>query len=367
VIFVQETHGLSLAQVTLLDVAFWIAATLGELPTGVVADTYGRKASLATGAAIMAVSIIAWALAPTVPLVVLSYITLAIGITFISGADDALFFETLKSVGRVSDYTQLVGRVGAMRLAAAAVGNVASGLLATIDLRLPFLAGGVCLLTMLAIILSFREPPQENDDGTTLQPTYGQIVRQAIALMRARPTLRYALLYITLIPIAAMVIETVFLQPQAILLGVPLGIIGVVVMGVQLATMLGSTNSHRLKTRFGEERLIYGMPFAIAASLLLLGLFQQLPALGFAAAISFFTALLRPVVMNRIQGEISDRIRATVLSMSALMFAFTAALVEPVLGYVADVAGLPVTYYVLAIGLTVAMLLLFARSRGRFP
>jgi fucose permease len=62
VIFVQRQHGLSMTQVTLLDVVFWSATALGELPTGIVADKYGRKASLATGAAMIAVSVWAWGL-----------------------------------------------------------------------------------------------------------------------------------------------------------------------------------------------------------------------------------------------------------------------------------------------------------------
>src|SRR3954452_25264671 len=67
VIYLQRQHGLNMTQVTLVDVSFWLASTLGEVPTGVVADSYGRKASLAIGAAIMCASTLAWALAPSVP------------------------------------------------------------------------------------------------------------------------------------------------------------------------------------------------------------------------------------------------------------------------------------------------------------
>jgi MFS-type transporter involved in bile tolerance (Atg22 family) len=98
-----------------------------------------------------------------------------------------------------------------------------------------------------------------------------------------------------------------------------------------------------------------------------LGLFQTLPALAFAAAISFFTAILRPIVMNRIQGEVSDNIRATVLSVQSLIFAFVIAFIEPLLGAIADRSGFPATYFTMAGGLTLLVLLLFWRSRDRFP
>src|ERR1051325_7680308 len=73
VIYLQQQHGLNLTQVTLVDVAFWIAAALGEVPTGIVADTFGRKTSLAIGSGLMGVSIFAWTFAPTVPLIILAY------------------------------------------------------------------------------------------------------------------------------------------------------------------------------------------------------------------------------------------------------------------------------------------------------
>jgi MFS family permease len=56
VIYLQQRRGLTLTQATLIDVAFWIAATLGEVPTGIVADTFGRRTSLAAGAALLCLS-----------------------------------------------------------------------------------------------------------------------------------------------------------------------------------------------------------------------------------------------------------------------------------------------------------------------
>src|SRR6187401_1397282 len=67
VIYLQRLYGLNMTQVTLVDVAFWLAATLGEVPTGIVADRYGRKQSMAIGNGIMCLSLIGWTFAPSVP------------------------------------------------------------------------------------------------------------------------------------------------------------------------------------------------------------------------------------------------------------------------------------------------------------
>src|SRR5215208_5087067 len=138
VIFLTQQRGLGLAQASLVDVMFFVAAAFGEVPTGVVADRFGRKTSLTAGAALLCVGILGWTFSPTMPLIMLSYFGMGIGFTFLSGADEALFYESVQLTGR-GDYTRLVGRAGATFQGALALGSVTSGLLASINLILPML------------------------------------------------------------------------------------------------------------------------------------------------------------------------------------------------------------------------------------
>jgi MFS family permease len=367
VIYLQQRHGLNLTQVALVDVAFWLAAAFGEVPTGVVADTFSRKASLMVGAALMGVSMLAWTFAPTVFIITLSYIFLAIGATFLSGAEDALFYESVKISGRADEYTRLAGWASAITLGAVALGNLASGLLAMVDLRLPFLSAGLALLFTLGIVLTFKEPRTEEKEGGQARQGYGEILRQSMALMWARPTLSYPIMYLSLVPIAAVLMETVFLQPQAVLLGVPLAGIGIIVMAVQFTNIAGSTWAHRLKRHVGEGYVLYTAPAFIILSLILLAAFQIVPALLFIGVIGFFTALIRPLVLSRIQDEVPNDIRATILSMQALLFTLLVAVVELTVGFIADQAGLPTAYLGLAGGLSLVILFLFWKSRQHFP
>src|SRR6266508_648831 len=189
-IYLQQRRGLSLTEATFVDVAFWIAAVLGEVPTGIVADTFSRKISLVAGTALMSVSIFAWAAAPTVPLIMLAYAGLAIGVTFLSGAEDAFFYESIQIAGRANSYTRLVGLAGANMLGATAIGSASSGLFASVDLILPFLIAGVSLLATLGVVLTFKEPQLEEKADVQMRKSYGEILRQSFTLMLARPVLR---------------------------------------------------------------------------------------------------------------------------------------------------------------------------------
>jgi predicted MFS family arabinose efflux permease len=185
-------------------------------------------------------------------------------------------------------------------------------------------------------------------------------------MMRARPALRYPMLYLALVPLAALIMETFFLQPQAVALGVPLAGVGVLVMATQLTNMAGSTWANRIAARVGEGRVLYIVPAIIVFSLILLAAFQVLLSLLTIAAISFVTAVVRPLVLNRIQGQVSDDVRATILSTQSLMAMLLISIGEPTLGLVADRSGLPAAYAALAGGLGILVLFLLWTSRHHF-
>ena len=147
VIYLQQRRGLSLAQVAIVDGAFWVTAALCEVPTGAVADVVGRKTSIALGVALISAALLVWGLATTLLLLILAYMMMAVGFTFLSGAQDAFLFESLNITGRRGEYTRTAGRVHALTFAATAVGGMASGLLATVDLALPIFTSA-CVLPL---------------------------------------------------------------------------------------------------------------------------------------------------------------------------------------------------------------------------
>ena len=362
VIFLQRQHGLNYTQVTLIDVVFWLAVALGEVPTGMVADTIGRKVSLAIGTIIMAVSMVAWAFAPTIGLVTAAYELLAIGHTFLSGADDAFFYESLKITGRRDEYVRLNGRKVALVIACTALGSLSSGLLAAIDLRLPFLAAIFCFLTMFVVTLSFREPRHEANADEAKRLTYGQVLRQAVKMMKVRPVLRLSIFYLVLLGLSGVLLETVFLQPQALTLGVPLAAVGVVVTGVHLLNILGSSTAYRVRARLGESTVLLVAPMLIVVCLVALAALQSLPALGFVGVVGLLTNLARPLAMGRLQQEADDNVRATLLSLQALLFTLVIAVIEPTMGVIADRAGLSAAYFVLALILALLLTLLYSKG-----
>lgn len=358
VIYLQQQRGLSLSQAALVDVTFFVAAALAELPTGIVADRFGRTISMTIGASLMAAGLIGWTFAPTLLLTIIAYVAMGVGMTFLSGAEDAFFYETVRASGRGDDYPRLLGRVSATFPGALALGSVASGFLAAINLILPFVLAGVLLLAALGIVLTFTEPLSEQRSHEQARPSLRAVVAQSFAILRDRPQLRFSMVYLAMVPLASFMIESVFVQPQALKLGVPLAGIGVIVMAVQLTAMAGSAWSARITAHLGEGRTLSTAPLVICSSLLLLAALQIMPALLLIGVMGFVTAVVRPILVSRMQDALSDDNRATMLSMQSLTFTGVAALSQPTLGAVADNFGLPAAYIALVGVLSIVMVVI---------
>jgi len=222
-------------------------------------------------------------------------------------------------------------------------------------------------MAMLVIVLTLKEPSnEEKADGQTPK-SYRQVLGDALSVMMRRPALLYPMIYLAFVPLAATLLETFLVQPQAVLFGIPVAGIGFVVMAVQLTNILGSNWSQSISRRVGERRVIYLSPLVIVTSLVLLAVLQVLLSLTLIAVIGFITAMLRPLIMNLIHKEVSDDIRATALSMQSLITLLIMTIGELAVGYIGDKAGLPIAYIVLAGGTGVMSLILFWNSRSQFP
>ena len=142
--------GLDIFQVMLINAAYTVAQVIFEVPTGVVADTIGRRVSYLLAVAIILVSTLLyvgfglagyglWPFAAASAL-------LGIGYTFYTGAVDAWMVDALHSVGYEGRLEPIFARYGVMFGIFMLIGTTLGGLLGQIDLWIPYVARAVVLV-----------------------------------------------------------------------------------------------------------------------------------------------------------------------------------------------------------------------------
>jgi MFS family permease len=147
--------GLSFSEVFVANAAFAAGMVVCEVPTGVVADTLGRRVSFLLSVSVLAVTTLiyvglAQVGAGVVPFAVVSAF-MGLGFTFYSGAMEAWVVDALATTGYTGALDRVFARgqqvTGAMML----VGTVSGGLLGQVDLAIPYLVRSALLVVVLVI------------------------------------------------------------------------------------------------------------------------------------------------------------------------------------------------------------------------
>ncbi|HEX2054125.1 MAG TPA: MFS transporter, partial [Actinomycetota bacterium] len=170
--------GLDILGVFVANSVWTGAMVLFEVPTGVLADTRGRRLSFLLSNAVLCVSTLAYiaiaeARAGLLAFCVVSAL-LGFGYTLYSGAVEAWVVDALKARGYQGSLDKLFATGAVVSGAAMLVGTVGGGFLGTADLSLPFLIRAGLLVVTFAVAL-----PIMHDVGFTPRPvTLGKLAAE---------------------------------------------------------------------------------------------------------------------------------------------------------------------------------------------
>ncbi len=362
VIFFQEARGLTLAQIGVIDAVFWLTTALGEVPTGVVADRYGRKNSMLIGTVLYTLAVGIVAVADAYAIILMAYVLWGIALTLTSGADEALLYESLRLDGRAKEYESVAARAEAITQMAKAVGSIVGGLLMAITLALPFTMSAVLGVLTVLVILSFKEPQAE---AGTERPSYSAILRDTWRLLQTRPIVAWALLYLAVVPLGPYMILMVYIQPYALQVGIPLVGLGALVMCMNLLGMLGVTLAPKFARRYGNRRVLLVIPPLLTMGLLSLAWLHHWPGLLLIGGVSLLAAMIRPLVMAIIHREVGDQVRATIISVQSLVYTFLLAIFSPLYGALADQNGVNTVFAVMGMVLMFSVIIMVMQQRLR--
>lgn len=163
--------GLSNAQAFTVNAFFTAGQVLFEIPTGVVADTRGRRTSYLLGAATLFVSTLlyVWMWQISAPLWgwAVSSVLIGLGFTFFSGAVEAWLVDALDATGYKGDLDTVFGKGQTMMGIAMLTGTVAGGFVAQLtNLGVPYLLrAGMLLLVIVVAARTMHDTGFEPERG----------------------------------------------------------------------------------------------------------------------------------------------------------------------------------------------------------
>jgi len=367
-IFVMQVGGLTIFEAMFINSIFLVAQAVCEIPTGVVADTIGRKSSFLIGIATILVSTVLYVLTPMMHWglwgFIVASVLIGVGFTFQTGAVDAWLVDALDATGyelpkdRVFALGQMTSGAGML------VGSILGGLLGQINLAIPYLVrAGLLVGTFLVVLLRFQDvgfesrPLKASTFAAETRTIFAAGVRFGWRDAVIRP-----LLFVSLVGGIFFMFGFYSWQPFVLqLLGKnAVWLLGFVQAAFSLAGIAGSSLVKRIM-RTGELRRDPArvlMVTSIAQTMLVLaigviGVMTHAPGVVPAsAAIALWLAwgvvfgISGPVRQSYINAHIASAQRATVLSLDAFFGDVGGGAGQPALGWLAGRASFGLSWLV---------------------
>jgi MFS family permease len=366
--------GLSIFEVFVANAAFTAAMALFEVPTGVVADTRGRRASFLLSEATLALGTLAYvgvaAIEGGLLLFCVAGVILGLGFTFYSGAVEAWLVDALKATGYQHELDGVFARAGVVAGVATLVGTVGGGLLGQLDLSLPYVVRAV--LVVVAFVVGFRIMHDIGFTPRTLR------LRGIVGEMRK--VARAGITYGWRTPAVRLLVFHSFLswgfffwawyawQPYFLdLLGRnAIWVAGVIAALFSLADIVGNMLVARL-ARPGRRRttILLATSAVLSATMVATGAIQYfwitVPVFLLGAVA---VGVEQPVRQTYLHHSIPTSERATLVSFDALVGSLGSIGGTTGLGYLSQVRSIPAGFVVGGL-FTVLALPIFARLRAR--
>lgn len=330
VLFYGE-YGLGLQDIFILKSVYSIVAVALEIPTGYLADVWGRKKCLVTGSLLFFLGYVCYSLSSDFTYFLVAEILLGIGQTMVNGTDSALLYDTTAHYKKESSYLHYEGKITMIGNFGEALAGILGGLLAVYSLRYPFYAQAAVAFTGIPASLFLKEFKSTQKAQNPLSEI-GKIIRYSLITNKQ---LCYNILFSGIIGAATLMMAW-FVQPVLIYLKTPTSYYGILWTLLNLTVGISALYSDRIEKSFGMHKMyalillvIVGGYAALAYNLSYVGLlilFVFYLCRGFAT----------PILKGYINQITFSGMRATVLSIRNFVIRLVFAAVAPFIGWLND-------------------------------
>lgn len=335
IVLFYEENGLGLKEILLLKSVYSIVSVSLDIPTGYLADAWGRRNCILTGCLIVFGGFVCYSLSATFYAFLLAEILLGIGQSLVSGADSALLYDTMLHYNREEEYLKYEGKVTMTGNFSEAFAGIIGGFLATSSLRFPFYGQVLIAFTGIPAALCLREFNQRTPIIHPLSNIL-QILRYSLVTNKS---LCYNIMFSGIIGAATLTMAW-FVQPVLIHIALPTGLFGIVWTILNLTVGIAALYSDALNAKLGENRtymlILLGITIGYLAISFHLTYFSLFLFLIFYIVRGFAT----PILKGYINRQTFSEMRATVLSIRNFIIRLIFASMAPFIGWMNDAYSL---------------------------
>lgn len=334
-----QAKGLSMTDIMLIQAIFSAVMVIAEVPSGYFSDMLGRRRTMIIGTLCSTMGFGIYGIAQNTTHFIIAEIILAVGISFISGTDSAMLFDSLAETHQEAQSLQKEGQQLSVGNFSESLASIAGGFLAMISLDLPLFVQVFFTALSVPVAWLLVEPKRHIavKSHTTMRGIL-MIVRETFLHKQLR-----ALLLLSGIISAGTLTMLWFVQPVMKQAGVPLWLFGFSWAILNATAGFASFHAHRIEKYAGEKTFIV-LSFLLFFSYMITGTIA-LWSIPFILLFSCIRGIGNPIATTYINRYITSDKRATILSVRMLIMRMIFVIIAPLMGYIADKFSLHIALY----------------------
>ena len=361
IVLFWQANGLSLFQIMLLQAIFAIGIVIFEVPTGSYADKVGRKQSIALGALILFIGAIVYSLGINFWHFVIAELVWALGTCYMSGANSALIYESLKQNKKENDFKRIWGNIQSFGYLAAGTTGIIGGIIAAHSLRLNWVLVSIFMFFMFVVALSLEEPKHIKK---VEEKSYWKHIVESFKEAITNKNLLFLLLFFSLLQTISR-ISLWFYQPYMQQSGLNIVYFGIVWASFNVFAISGSKSAHKVEAWLGERWSLWLMISFYTLSCIFMGLWSITLGFVFIFMQQFIRGFNNPILQDYTNKHLNQEKRTTLISIQSLAGSLMFVILGPIYGWMADKFLLSRTLLFTGISFFIAFSLLMVWNRWR--
>lgn len=327
-----KSNGLGSYELFVLKAIYSVAVVVMEIPSGWMADVWGRKKTLILGSILGSLGFLIYSFSYSFWAFVAAEIVLGIGLSFISGADSALLYDSLKADNKTDKYTREEGRITSAGNFAEAIAGIISGLLVYFSLRTPFyFQFGVAALAIPAAFTLIEPKTHAVEHVHSIR----NLVKNIKNTLVSNTNLRVAILLSALTGTATLTFAWL-VQPFFVAIGLPEELFGIFWTALNLSVGISSVFAYKVELFLGKRRSVLTVIILLSFGYFFSGISISYYGLGFLFLFYLVRGLATPIFKNYINQYTDSEVRATMLSVRNFIIRMAFAGIGPLLGWITD-------------------------------
>ncbi|WP_042147249.1 MFS transporter [Paucisalibacillus sp. EB02] len=311
-----EQRGMTIQMVVYTEIIYAVTVVLLEVPSGIIADKWGRKKMILIGALLESGMFLILIFATEFWHFAVAIFLSGIAGSASSGAGNALLYDSLLLEGKEQSFEKFLGRLNVFSVISAILAALCGSLLASqFNFELNYWLSLASMIVSVCLVLLLVEPAIKSEAGESI--AFKDYFKTSVRFFRTNPSICLVVLS-GMVTGAALSFVWEFWQLYLNRLEIPVVYFGLVSAMFMFLSLPGNLLAHSLINRFKYRTLLLSVSAILTTGFLYVSVIKNITGLVAISIILLVSGIIEPIVSGYMHHRMDSSMRATIDSFQSL-------------------------------------------------